>query len=195
MRMVPKWMWGALAPAVVVCLMLSSRAAQAQPPRQTGQLARARQACDDAASRAGYRVMRRDRETVNGSAYKLPMHVSHGTTESDLTCNYDTQRGVAYVPPYADQRSVERRTANGAVTDQRGVDRRTANGGATDQRAARLCENFVNKKRGYQVLQVGTPALHGRNLWDVPLTVRRNGRGDVSVTCRYNAASNKLSLR
>jgi len=170
-----------LAPALIALVALT---AQAQPPRQTGQMGRARQACDAAAAQAGYHVMRRDRENVNGGTYQLPMHVSHGTNESDVTCSYDTQRGVASVPPWVDRNGIN----NGINTNGR-------YGRSGPERAQRLCENYVNGRRGYQVVSVGTPSQHGQRQWDVPVTVRRNGRGDQSVTCRYNTANGKLSLK
>jgi hypothetical protein len=157
--------------------VLPSTGAQAQPPRQMGgQNERARQACDNAAAQAGYRVMRRDRENVNGNSYQLPMHVSHGSNESDITCSYDFQRRVANVPPWAGQT-----VANGP-------------GSRYMQRAQRTCENYINQRRGMHVMQVGTPTQHGQRQWDVPVTVRRNGRGDETVTCRYNTANGKVSL-
>ena len=126
--------------------------------------------------------MRRDRETVNNGAYQLPMHVAHGANESDVTCSYDTQRGVATMPPW------------GAV-DQNLNANRYGRGRNSPERAQHLCENYVNGRRGYQVVQVGTPTQHGQRQWDVPVTVRRNGRGDQMVTCRYNTANGKLSLK
>jgi hypothetical protein len=174
-----------VGPALVALVALT---AQAQPPRQTGQMGRARQACDNAAAQAGYRVMRRDRENVNGGTYQLPMHVSHGSNESDVTCSYDTQRGVATVPPWVDRNgNTDSRNANVA-------NGRYGRGRASPERAQRLCENYVNGRRGYQVVSVGTPTQHGQRQWDVPVTLRRNGRGDQSMTCRYNTANGKLSL-
>lgn len=142
-------------------------------------LSRARSACDDAASRAGYRVMRRDRENVNGNAYDLPLHVAYGSNEGDVTCHYDADRGRADIPPYDQQRGFGRREGYPEAYGQ----------------AQSLCENYVNNRRGYRVIQVGTPIQHGRNLWDVPITVERRGRRSTTWTCRYNAASNRLSLR
>ena len=164
-----------IAPVVVALLALT---AQAQPPRQTGQIGRAQQACDVAAAQAGYRVLRRDRENVNNGTYQLPMHVSHGSNESDVTCSYDTQRGVATVPPWLDRDN----NNNG----------RYGRGNNSMNRAQRLCENYVNGRRGYQVVSVGTPSQHGQRQWDVPVTVRRYDRGDQVMTCRYNTANGKL---
>ena len=176
-----------IAPALIACFVLSSATVQAQPPRQSGQngqIGRARQACDAAAAQAGYQVMRRDRENVNGGTYQLPMHVSHGATQSDVTCSYDYQRGVASVPPWIDRTGNLGNGNNGS-----------ARGRLSPERAQRMCENYVNGRRGYQVVQVGTPMQHGQRQWDVPVTVRRNGRGDQNVTCRYNTANGKLSLK
>ena len=176
-----------IAAVVGALLALPTTQAQAQPPRQMGgaQITRARQACDVAAAQAGYRVMRRDRENVNGGSYQMPMHVSHGSTESDITCNYDMQRGVASVPPWAAQQTV-----NGRYDRD---DRRRE--GNYNDRATRVCENYINERRGWHALQVGTPTQHGQRQWDVPVTVRRNGRGDETVTCRYNTANGKVSIR
>ena len=178
-----------IAPAVIACFVLASSTAQAQPPRQSGQggqYGRARQACDDAASRAGYQVMRRDRENVNGGTYQLPMHVSHGATQTDVTCSYDMQRGVASVPPWVD------RNINNGMNN--GINTAYGRGRNSPERAQRLCENYVNGRRGYHATQVGTPTQHGQRQWDVPVTVQRNGRGEQTVTCRYNTANGKLSL-
>lgn len=130
------------------------------------------------AQRAGYRVMRRDRENVNGRSYNLPLHVAYGSNEGDVTCSYDPDRGLASIPPYDATRGFGRRER-----------------GSYGNQAQTLCENYVNQRRGYRVVSVGTPVQHGRNLWDVPMTVQRNGRRQTTTTCRYNAASNKLSLR
>src|SRR5206468_10907620 len=121
-------------------------------------------------------------ENVINGTYRLPMHVSHGSTETDIACDYDAQRGVASVPPWVDQ--------NGNNRGRSGRGGRTA-----PERAQRLCENYVNGRRGYQVVSVGTPTQHGQRQWDVPVTVRRNGRSDQMVTCRYNTANGRLSLK
>ena len=188
MRIVPPSLTQVTIAAVVGALLtLPSTPVQAQPPRQMGgQVERARQACDVAAAQAGYRVMRRDRENQNGNAYQLPMHVSHGSNESDITCSYDMQRGVATVPPWVAREN----TSNGRIDR----DDRNARGGNYTDRAQRVCENYINQRRGWQVVQVGTPTQHGRRQWDVPFTVRRNGRGDQTVTCRYNTANGKVSI-
>jgi len=162
-------------------LALPTTNAQAQPPRQMGgaQVTRARQACDVAAAQAGYRVVRRDRENVNGSTYQMPMHVSHGSNESDITCNYDMQRNVATVPPW-----VAREEANNG---------RNSRNDYTD-RATRACERYINGRRGWHATQVGTPTQHGARQLDVPVTVRRNGRNEETVTCRYSTSNGKVSL-
>lgn len=176
-----------LAAAVGALFLVPNTQTQAQVPRRVegDQVTRARQACDVAAAQAGYRVVRRDRENMNGNQYELPMHVSHGSNESDITCSYDMQRGVATVPPWEARQQASGRYDRGRYDRGRG--------GYTD-RAQRVCENYVNQRRGWQVLQVGTPTQHGQRQWDVPVTVRRNGRGDQTVTCRYNTANGKVSI-
>lgn len=189
MRMGPRSLTQITFAAVAGALLaLPTTNAQAQPPRQMGgaQVTRARQACDVAAAQAGYRVMRRDRESVNGSSYQMPMHVSHGSNESDITCNYDMQRNVASVPPWDQRQNV----SNGRSDRD---DRRGREGNYTD-RAQRVCQNYINQRRGWQAIQYGTPTQHGQRQWDVPVTVRRNGRGDETVTCRYNTANGKVSI-
>src|ERR1051326_7951150 len=190
-----------MAPGVVVALMVAASTTQAQPPRQSGQGSydpRAQQACDAAASRYGYQVMRRDRQSVNGNTYSLPMHVSHAGTEADVTCQYDPQRNVAMVPRWDDRdgrpgdydRDDRGNRGNHGNHGNRGYDQ-----SSMAQQAESACQNYVHERRGYQVLGVGEPTRHGRNQYDVPVTVRRNGRRESTVTCRYNAANNKLSLR
>lgn len=170
------------AAAGAALLLLTSTPSQAQVPRRVGGVEQARSACDAAASRAGYRVMRRDRESINGTAYQLPMHVSHGSNESDVTCTYDTQRGVATVPPWVQQGNM-----------QQGNSQRYAR--SSPERAERQCENYLNEQRAYRVVQVGTPVQHGQRQWDVPVTVRRGRRGDETVTCRYNTQNGKVAIR
>ena len=194
-----------MVPGLAVGLLMVAGTVQAQPPRQSGQGGynprAAQQACDAAASRYGYQVMRRDRQSVNGNTYNLPMHVSHAGTEADVTCQYDPQRNVAMVPRWDDQ---NRRPGDYDRDDRdrdrdrgRGIYNGNANGqyGGMDQQAASMCQNYVSQRRGYQVVNVGAAVRHGRNQYDVPVTVSRNGRRQSTVTCRYNAASNKLSLR
>jgi len=168
-----------LAPVVsAALLLLTSTPSHAQVPRRVGGIDQARSACDAAATRAGYRILRRDRENTNGAAYQLPMHVAHGASEADVTCTYDTRRGVATLPPWVEPGGSPRRYSR-----------------TSPERAERLCENYLNDRRGYRVVQVGTPVPHGQRQWDVPVTVRRGGRGDQTVTCRYNSANGKLSVR
>lgn len=191
-----------MVPGAVVGLMMAAGTMQAQPPRQGGQgqnpyTVRAQQACDAAASRYGYQVMRRDRENVNGNTYNVPMRVNHGGTQADVTCQYDSQRNIAMVPRWDDQ---NRRPGDYDRGDRDRDDRGRLNQGngeyaGMDQQAASMCQNYVSQRRGYQVVSVGAAIQHGRKQFDVPVTVRRNGRRETTVTCRYNAANNRVSLR
>lgn len=161
------------------CLMLSPVAVQAQRPTVDAALAtRARNACDAAAAKAGYNIMRRDNETHATTTIAFPMHVRHGTEEADVTCTYDTHRGVATYSAFQAQRA-----EHAAQREE-----------TREARAQRVCRDNVNGRRGYRVESVGDPTQRG-NTWDVPLRVRRNGRTNVLVTCRYNTASGKVSLR
>ena len=167
-------------------LMLSPLAVQAQRPAVSANatlMTRARNACDAAAAKAGYNILRRDRETQGTVTYAFPLHVRHGAEEADVTCTYDTRRGLANLSAFQAQRAAQR-------TEQR-VARREE---TREARAERLCRDYVNAKAGYRVERVGDAAQHGAN-WDVPLRVRRKGRTTVSMTCRYNSANSKLSLR
>ncbi len=165
-------------------LMLSPLAVQAQRPAVNATLmTRARNACDAAAAKAGYNILRRDRETQGTVTYAFPLHVRHGTEEADVTCTYDTRRGLANLSALQAQRAAAR-------TEQRATRREETR----EARAERLCRDYVNAKAGYRVERVGDATQHGVN-WDVPLRVRRNGHTNVSVTCRYNSANSKLSLR
>ena len=185
-----------LSTAMAAALMLvSSTTVRAQlPPRQNPQMSqRAWDACNAAASRYGYRVLRRDQESVNGSQYQLPMHVSHGTTETDVTCSYDSNRGVAVVPTWDD-----RNNNNGRHRD-RDRDRdnqynpnRLSN---AQLQAQQECQTAINGRPGFRVAQLGIPVAHGARQWDVPLTVRRDNRQAQPVTCRYNTANGKVTLR
>jgi hypothetical protein len=162
------------------CLTLLPLAAQAQRPSvNVALMTRARNACDAAAAKAGYNIVRRDRETQGTETYAFPLHVRHGTEEADVTCTYDTHRGSANLSALQAQRA-EQRAARREET--------------REARAQRLCRDYVNAKAGYRVERVGDPTQHGPN-WDVPVRVRRNGRTNVLVTCRYNSANSKLSLR
>jgi hypothetical protein len=178
-------------PASAVCLLLSSTAAQAQPPRQIPLATqRAREACDAAASRYGYRVLRRDQENLNGSQYQLPMHVSHGSTEADVTCRYDTQRGVADLPQW-DARA---NRVSSVYGDSR-VPGRVNRLSEGQLEAQQECQNSINSRAGYHAVRLGTPVAHGARQWDVPVTVRRDGRSTMSVTCRFNTANRRVTLR
>ena len=163
-------------------LALPTTNAQAQPPRQMGgtQVTRARQACDVAAAQAGYRVMRRDRENVNGSTYQMPMHVSHGS---------NAERH------HLQLRHAAQRRDRAALGRARGSQQRPlfARNDYTD-RATRACENYINGRRGWHATQVGTPTQHGARQLDVPVTVRRNGRNEETVTCRYSTSNGKVSI-
>jgi len=158
--------------SLAAATLLSTRAA-AQPPGMWG---RARDACNAAAARAGYLILRRDRESLQGSVYAFPLHVRRGNDEANVICRYDGARRLVDLPGF--ERSG---TAAGRLETQ-------------DQRAQRRCEDFVNSAPGYRVLSVG-PATRKGNLWDVSLSVRRHGRDGVPITCRFNPYSNRLSIR
>ncbi len=167
----------------VACFFLWSGTAQAQLPSRIPQTQeRARSACDAAAQRYGYRIIRRNPETVNGSEYQLPLHVAHGATETDVTCRYDTQRGVAEMPAWND------RPGRVPMQNSERLSR-------TQLEAQEACQNAINTRAGYQARRVGTPVRHGAKQWDVPVTVRRDGTETMQVTCRYNGANGKVSLR
>lgn len=170
----------AFGTVVAACLTLSSVTVEAQRPAVDASLiARARSACDAAAMHAGYNVLRRDTETHTTTTYAFPLHVRHGTEEADVTCTYDTHRGAATL---SELRAAQREERAAARTETR------------EARAQRLCRDFVNSKRGYRVETVGDPVARGA-MYDVPIRVRRNGRSNVEVTCRFNSANNKLSMR
>ena len=182
-----KFLWRMVA--VSATIAVSSTAVQAQPPRQMSPaVQRAREACDAAASRYGYHVMRRDQENVDGGQYQLPMHVQHGTTEADVTCRYDTNRGVAELPAWDDRAG---RVGRNPWDRDRGGNRLSE----AQYQAEQACENSINSRAGYRVMQVGTPMAHGARNWDVPVTVQRDGRRNLTVSCRYNTANGKVSLR
>lgn len=153
---------------------LLSTGVEAQQPGMWG---RARDACNAAVSRAGYVVLRRDRESLNGSMYAFPMRVRRNSNEFDVTCRFDGRRGLVDLPGF--ERSG---TAAGQIFESQSV------------RAQRRCEDFVNSAPGYHVNAVGPATRHG-NLWDVTLNTRFRGRDGVAVTCRYNPSSNRLSIR
>jgi hypothetical protein len=165
--------WTRFGLVSIAALALLSTRAEAQQPITWG---RARDACNAAAVRAGYVIMRRDWETLNGRMYAFPWHVRHGNDESDVICRYDGVRGLVDLPGFQRER-----VAAGQLESR-------------EQRAQRRCENFVNSTTGYRVQNVGEATRHG-NLWDVSLTVRRHGRDGVPITCRYNPSSNRLTIR
>ena len=65
----------------------------------------------------------------------------------------------------------------------------------TQLEAQQECKSAINTHPGYQARRVGTPVQHGAKQWDVPVTVRRDGTETMRVTCRYNGANGKVSLR
>ena len=179
-----------LVTAAGVALTLFATAAHAQAPRRVDRtMLRAHAACDAAAARYGYRIMRRDAENVNGGIYQLPLHVTHGTTEADVTCRYDVKRGVADVPRWDDRAGHVADINSGRET------RRTNEMSREQYEVQRACENSINSRPGYRLQQAGTPVAHGARQWDVPLTVQRDGGVDQQVTCRYNTANGKVTLR
>ena len=165
--------WVRLGVVSLAAAMLLSTRVDAQPPGMWG---RARDACNSAAARAGYVIVRRDRESLRGSVYMFPWQARRGNDVVYVTCRFDGTRGLVDLPGF--ERSG---TAAGRLETQ-------------DQRAARRCEDFVNSSPGYRVLSVGSATRRG-NTWDVPLSVRRGGRDGVSITCRFNPYSNRLSIR
>jgi hypothetical protein len=158
--------------ALSAITLLSVRA----PTQQPGSWGRARDACNAAATRAGYVILRRDRESVTGTVYSFPWQVRRGSDQVDVVCHFDGARGLVDLPGF--ERSG---TAAGRLESQ-------------DQRAQRRCEDFVNSAPGYRVLTVG-PATRRGTLWDVTMTVRRHGRDGVPITCRFNPYSNRLSIK
>jgi len=185
-------------------ILVSSTTVHAQlPPRQNAQVSqRAWDACNAEASRYGYRVLRRNQESVNGSQYQLPMHVSHGTTETDVTCSYDTNRGVAVVPRWDDRNNNVHRDRDRDRDGDDDRDRGRRRGYPSNNRlsdaqlqAQQECQTAINGRPGFRVIQLGAPVAHGARQWDVPLTVSRDGRQEQAVTCRYNTANGKVTLR
>lgn len=65
----------------------------------------------------------------------------------------------------------------------------------TQIEAQQACQNAINTRAGYQARRVGTPVRHGTKQWDVPVTVRRDGSETLRVSCRYNGANGKVTLR
>jgi hypothetical protein len=158
--------------ALTAVALLSARA----PAQQPGTWGRARDACNAAATRAGYVILRRDRESLAGGVYSFPWHVRRGSDQVDVTCHFDGARGLVDLPGFERSGS-----AAGRVESQ-------------DQRAQRRCEDFVNSAPGYHVLTIG-PATRRGTLWDVTMTVRHRGRDGVPITCRFNPSSNRLSIK
>ena len=171
--------WARLGVVCVACSFLPSASIHAQSSLDAQRLARARDACNAVAAKEGYRIIRRDHETLSGVSYTLPFHVAHGTTETDVTCRYDDQRHLATLPTFETLHVTTTHTVSST--------------GSTV--ASRRCVSLVNAKKGYTVERVGDVTARGRNLWDVALRVRRAGKGTVDMTCRYNGASGKYSLR
>jgi hypothetical protein len=165
--------WVRLGVVSLAAAALLSTSIQAQQPGTWGH---ARDACNAAAARAGYVILHRDRESLTGNVYTFPWRVRRGNDEADVTCHFDAARRLVDLPGFERSGS-----AAGRLESQ-------------DQRAQRRCEDFVNSAPGYHVLSVGPATRHG-GLWDVSLTVRRHGRDGVPITCRFNPASNRLSIK
>ena len=165
--------WLRLGLVSLSALMLMSTRTEAQ---QMIMWRRARDACNSAAVRAGYVILRRDHESYDRNMYVVPWHVRRGNDESDVTCRYDRVRGLVDLPDFG-----RTRTEAGSLETR-------------EQRAQRRCENFVNSTSGYRVQNVGAVNRHG-SWWDVSMTVRRHGRDGIPITCRYNPSSNKLTIR
>ncbi len=172
-RPMPTSRLGLVSFVAIAAAALLSSTASAQQPAAWG---RARDACTAAAARAGYTILRRDRESLSGNVYAFPLHVRRGNDQVDVICHYDGARGLVDLPGF--ERSG---TAAGRLESQ-------------DQRAQRRCEDFVNSAPGYRVLTVGPATRHG-GLWDVSMTVRSHGRDGVPITCRFNPSSNRLSIK
>lgn len=165
--------WLRLGLVSLSALMLMSTRTEAQ---QMIMWRRARDACNSAAVRAGYVILRRDHESYDRNMYVFPWHVRRGNDESDVTCRYDRVRGLVDLPDFG-----RTRTEAGSIETR-------------EQRAQRRCETFVNSTSGYRVQNVGDVNRHG-SWWDVSMTVRRHGRDGIPITCRYNPFSNKLTIR
>ena len=177
--------WRLVAGAIVCLLTLFAvPVANAQARAQ-----RAREACDAAASRHGYRILRADTAKTQGTTYELPLHVMHGAGEADVICRYDTERGVAELPQW------DERAGQPARTHRGNAGRRTTGMSREAFIARQECESFINSRPGFRVQRLGTPVARGAGRWDVPLTVRQDDGTDEHATCRYNAASGTVSLR
>jgi len=165
------WLRLGLVSLSAVALMSTRSEAQQQIMWRRG-----RDACNAAAVRSGYVILRRDHESYDRNMYVFPWHVRRGNDEADVVCRYDGVRGLVDLPNVGRER-----TEAGSLESR-------------DQRAQRRCETFVNSTRGYQVQNVGAVTRHG-NVWDVSMTVRQRGRDGMPITCRYNPSSNKLTIR
>jgi hypothetical protein len=168
--------WTRLGMASLAALAAFTLVGTSASAQQPGTWGKARDACNAAASRAGYVILRRDRESLNGTVYSFPWRVRRGSDEVDMTCHFDASHASVDLPGF--ERSG---TAAGRLETQ-------------DQRAQRRCEDFVNSAPGYRVLTVEPATRHG-TLWDVSMTVRHHGRDGVPITCRFNPASNRLTIK
>ena len=174
-----RFAWRPIA-AAMIAFVATSGAAHAQ---------RAREACDAAASRDGYRIVRRDSAKTNGTTYELPLHVMRGTRAADVICRYDTKRGVAELPQW------DERTGQPTRADHSDTIHRTPTMSREAFIARQECENSINSRPGFRVQRLGTPVERAARQWDVPLTVRQDDGTDQRATCRYNAATGTVSLR
>lgn len=165
--------WVRLGLVSLSALMLMSTRTEAQ---QMIMWRRARDACNAAAVRAGYVILRRDHESYARNTYVFPWHVRRGNDESDVVCRYDGARRLVDLPAFGRER-----TEAGSLETR-------------EQRAQRRCETFVNSTDGYRVQNLGAVTRHG-SWFDVSMTVRRRGRDGIPITCRYNPSSNKLTIR
>lgn len=177
----------------IVFLLLSGTAARAQSPTMSVPLAarahRAREACAATAARYGYHVMQHDSARTRGTTYELPLHVTHGASEADVTCRYDIERGTAALPAW------DERTGQPAHTDTAESARRESGKSRVAFIARQECQNYINSRPGFRVQRVGTPVDRGMGQWDVPLTARQDGHTDIRATCRYIRATGTVSLR
>lgn len=171
--------WRPIVVAMIGLLTLSA-ALHAQRPRE---------ACDAAAARDGYRIVRRDTAKMNGTTYELPLHVVHGAREANVICRYDTKRGIAELPRW------DERTGQPARSDRADTAHRKTRISREAFIARQECENSINSRPGFRVQRLGTPVARGAGHWDVPLTVRQDDGTDQRATCRYNAARGTVSLR
>lgn len=61
--------------------------------------------------------------------------------------------------------------------------------------AQQECKNSINSRPGYQATWVGKPVLRKKQIWEVPLTARRDGEVDERATCRFDPSSGRVTLR